>query len=341
MNDRRLQEQLLKMLEDEQKADQTLYSAGPYWKHKTKKIKNQLFKKGMKDFRGLDSGVGTSFTDNVIADIRNEYDVGWREWFAKFFYTYPFNKIFDAEVLAFKSMFKELMFYKNAYFNQSDRVKELLSTYNLENSVSFGCVQKVTINGKEYSCRHLELLNNIDNISKYIDFNKVSSMLEIGGGFGATVQILLQNYKNLKKIFYLDMVPNLIVGTEYLKSLFGDSVIEYKQIQSDQKIRFSNNDELEIICIAPWQIENIDGEIDYFYNSDSFVEMPKAVVENYVKYINRVTNERSRIALVSYDQFDENTTFDPVILNSFFGGELEVTNFGRVDNDRKNILLVK
>jgi putative sugar O-methyltransferase len=345
MGNRLLQEKLLKMLEDERKVDKDFYSAGPYWKHKTKVIANQLFKKGMKGFRGFDSGVGTSFTDNVTADIRNEYDVGWRKWLVKFLHIYPITSIYDAQVLAFKSKFADLMFYKNSYYNQNDRVKELLSTYNLENTVSFGCVEKVTIGNKEYSCIHLDLLNNIDNIAQHIDLNRISSMLEIGGGFGANVQILLQNYKNLKKVFYMDMVPNLIVGTEYLKSLFGESVIEYRQLKSDEKIRFSSNDELEIICITPWQIEKIEGEIDYFYNSHSFVEMPKVVVENYIKHMeDRVMTEHTRIALAShYDDYyltDENT-FDSKELNLFFGGKLKVIPFKKVMNNRNNVLLVK
>ena len=341
MKNRLLQEQLLKLLDDEQKVDNDLYSAGPYWKRKTKKISNQLLKKGMKDFRGFDSGVGTSFTDTFVSDIRNEYDVGWRKWFVKFSHIYPFNLIFDTEVLALKSAFAELTFYKNAYYNQSARAKELISTYNLENTISFGCVQKVTINNKEYSCHHLEALNTHHHIAQHINFNRVSSMLEIGGGFGANVQVLLQNYKNLKKIFYLDIVPNLIVGTEYLKSLFGESVIEYRHLKSGEKIRFSNNDELEIICIAPWQIEEIEGTVDYFHNAHSFVEMPEAVIENYIKHIDgRILTEQSRIALVSYDQFDEET-FDPIKLNASFAGKLKTMSFGRLDNNRKYILLIK
>jgi putative sugar O-methyltransferase len=342
MKDRLLEGRLLKLLEDEGKVNGELYSAGPYWRQKTIKIKNQLLKKGMTGFRGFDSGVGSSFTDNVKSDIRNEYDFGWRKWFVNILYAYPFKKVFDAELLLFKYVFAELMFYKNAYFNQSSRAKELTSTYNLENTVSFGCVQKVTINNKEYSCHHLELLNTHHHIAQHINFNEVSSMLEIGGGFGANVQILLQNYRNLKKVFYLDMAPNLIIGTEYLKSLFGESVIDYRQLKSSERIQFSKNDELEIICIAPWQIEKIEGKVDYFHNAHSFVEMPKVVVENYVNQIeSRILTEHSRIALVSYDQFDESTTFAPIELNSYFGGKLKIMEFGLLSNNRKNTLLIK
>ena len=60
------------LLEDEKKNDKSLYSPGPYWNYKTKKILYWLKKKGLTDFRGLNSGIGTSYTDNIVFDIRNE-----------------------------------------------------------------------------------------------------------------------------------------------------------------------------------------------------------------------------------------------------------------------------
>ena len=32
----------------------------------------EIKKKGLKDFRGISSGIGTSFADNLVVDIRNE-----------------------------------------------------------------------------------------------------------------------------------------------------------------------------------------------------------------------------------------------------------------------------
>ena len=61
------------LLLDEKKIDKLLYSAGPYWRYKTKKIIYWLKKKGLKDFRGSDSGVGTSYTDNIVKDGSNEF----------------------------------------------------------------------------------------------------------------------------------------------------------------------------------------------------------------------------------------------------------------------------
>ena len=35
-------------------------------------------KKGLNDFRGLTAGIGTSFADNLVLDIRNEFNIKGR-----------------------------------------------------------------------------------------------------------------------------------------------------------------------------------------------------------------------------------------------------------------------
>mgnify|MGYP001327347509 CR=1 FL=1 len=57
---------------DEKKNNQDLYSSGPYWKKKSKKIFRQIKKYGLDNFRGLHNGIGTSYTDSLVYDIRNE-----------------------------------------------------------------------------------------------------------------------------------------------------------------------------------------------------------------------------------------------------------------------------
>ena len=70
-------------------------------------------------------------------------------------------------------------------------VKELLKNYSFINTTEFGCIQKFSYEGKEYSCRYLEMANRIDNIKKLIDFSKIKTYFEIGGGFGANIHFLL------------------------------------------------------------------------------------------------------------------------------------------------------
>ncbi len=97
------------MINDEKKCDKKLYSAGPYWSYKTKKILHWLNKKGIKNFRGLHSGVGTSYTDNLVFDFRNE--LGFKGRIASQFTYLPIiKKIIDW-------YFKDSLIQSNVTFN--------------------------------------------------------------------------------------------------------------------------------------------------------------------------------------------------------------------------------
>ena len=65
----------LNLIDDEKKINQKLYSSGPYWKHKNKRTIYQIKKNKIYNFRGINSGVGTSFSDNIVYDIRNEFNL--------------------------------------------------------------------------------------------------------------------------------------------------------------------------------------------------------------------------------------------------------------------------
>ena len=183
------------------------------------------------------------------------------------------------------------------------------------------------------------MANRIENLSSKFDFSKIQSFFEIGGGFGANIHFLLTNFPNIKKIIYLDLVPNIFVGTEYLRRFYNESVKDYLVTKKLSKIEFENNDKLEIICIPPWEIEKLDIKIDHFHNAASFVEMPKKVIENYCKFIKKF--EAKEISLISYDKFDKNTTINPESLNFFFDNKLKVMWHSRAVESlkRKDIYL--
>jgi len=314
------QKLFIKLIEDEKKINQTLYSAGPYWKHKSKRTIYQIKKKGIENFRGMDSGVGTSFSDNIVYDIRNEYNLKGR--IVSSFLSLPFlNSVFKSQLKITKSLIEKSINYQQMIFSNSEKVKQLINKYNIKNSTEFGCVQKFKFNSNYYSTHYLEIANRVDNFSNFLNFKQFNSYFEIGGGFGSNIHFLLQNFKNIKKIIYVDIVPNLYVGTLYLKHFFKHHVIDYLKTKKMKKIRFSNNTDLEIICIPPWEIEKLDCEIDHFHNSASFVEMPKNVILNYVTYIKKFNTKT--ISLLSYEKYDSKTTFNPLNLINFFDKKLD------------------
>ena len=314
---------LLKTLvDDEKKINKNLYSSGPYWEYKNKKTMTEINKKGLNEFRGLSSGIGTSFTDNIAYDIRNEQNFKGRI-ISKIFSLPLISKIYKSQLNITKNYIDLYLENLAAVYKNNDEVKKLIEKFKFNNTTEFGCVRKFKYLNKEYSIHYLKMADRVNKIAGIFDFNEIRSYFEIGGGFGANIHFLITNYPNIKKIIYLDAVPNIYVGTEYLKFHYKNKVKDYLATKKIKEISFEDNDDLEIICLPPWEIEKINVKIDHFHNAASFVEMPKEVVKNYINYIKKFKTKD--ISLISYDNFDLSTTFDPELLSEFFDFKLNIS----------------
>ena len=310
------------LIKDEKKIDRKIYSSGPYWSRKNKRAIIEIKKKGLKDFRGLTTGIGSSFADNVILDFRNELNIKGRI-LGRVFSLPGLNKIFEGQLHITKNHLDSFIQNQAIVFQNNKNIQNLINKYRFENTTDFGCIQLFEYLNKKYSCYYLEMSDRINKLSQSFNFKATKSFFEIGGGFGANIHFLIQNFSNIKKILYLDVVPNIYVGTSYLKRYFGEKVKDYTELKNLNKISFSKNDELEILCIPPWLIERVEAEIDHFHNAASFVEMPKEVIKNYVKFIKKFKTKE--ISLISYDNFDTKTTFNPKELNEFFDNKLRIS----------------
>ena len=310
------------LIKDEKKIDKELYSSGPYWNYKNRRAIVEIKKKGLKDFRGITAGIGTSFADNLVLDIRNEFNMKGRI-VGKIFSLPILNIIFNGQINTTKNYLDSFIKNQAIVYKNSQNVQNLISKFKFKNTTDFGCVQSFEYLNKNYSCHYLNMAYRVNNLSKNFDFKNIKSYFEIGGGFGSNIHFLITNFPNIKKILYLDTVPNIYVGTEYLRHHYKEKVKDYLELRNLNKISFSKNNELEIFCIPPWLIEKVETEIDHFHNSASFVEMPKKVISNYVKFIKNLSTRE--ISLISYGGFDLKTTFNPEELNSFFDDKLSVS----------------
>ena len=111
------------MIKDEKSKNKTLYSAGPYWDYKVKKILYWIKKKGIDDFRGLNSGVGTSYTDNLVLDYRNE--LGFKGRLISKITNLPFiRKIYDGQINYTRSIFKNYIKQNDKNYTENEEVPD-------------------------------------------------------------------------------------------------------------------------------------------------------------------------------------------------------------------------
>lgn len=315
---------LLKSLIRDEKKKSSLYKAGIYWRKKSKFILKEILNKGINNFRGNDNNIGQSFSDNQNINILNDYFGGLRS-IIKFIFEkiFPFKNVFVRQVHLTSSYQKELNLYKSKYYEKDEHSINLVNLYRFNNTISCGCKDISLIKNKIISNHYLIIADTHYNFSKFVDFRKYKSFFEIGGGFGANIHFIIENYSNLKKFIYLDLPANLYIATQYLKMFYNESVKDYLDIKSN-KIVFEDNEKLEIFCIPPWKIEDIDTSIDLFQNSNSFVEMPVSIIKNYAFYIDKILSSNSKIILSNSEKFNSKTKIDPNLIKKFFKAEFNL-----------------
>jgi putative sugar O-methyltransferase len=316
--------ELLDIMLADARSQPSLYQPGPYWEATAQNAVNEIKRCGIQDFRGSTNLVAVSYADTVHVDIRDAYNHGFRRlarWLTR---TYPLSRIFESQLRWTESYAIESIKYAQEILNLKRRTRDLLNKYTVPYSLLGDCQGKAEIDGQEYSILYLDHIEKIDNLASRVNFTAAYSVFEIGPGFGANIHLLLENYKNIKKVLYLDIPPNLYVGTQYLKAFYGAAVSDYRALRQRDPIKFSENDDLEILCIAPWQIERFEGAVDVFTNSCSFVEMPTGVVKNYVDKFNKFPESiNAAIALIAYDHFDSSTIHPSELPKFFIGREFD------------------
>lgn len=314
-----------------------VYQPGPYWKNATKIATNELKRFGLSNFRGAVSGAATSYSDLAYVDLRSTYNYGLRSLLMKLYRDiYPFNKLFDSQVRLTKAYFEDCVEFRTQFYRGNERVKQLLSTYSSPiDTTRGGCLSKGEFDGRVVSHQYIHMLDALDNMSKAIDIRSKRSFFEIGGGFGSNTHVLLTYFPNIRKVIYLDIPPNLYVGTQYLKSFYGDSVVDYRQTRTMKEIRFSDNDELEIFCISPDQIEKVQAQVDWFHNAHSFIEMPLSVVQNYSRHVERLlSKDKGSISLLSYLGSDMHGTLNTAELPKCFSRQFELKMVPTLTSDK-------
>ena len=313
---------LNELIKEEKKINRELYSSGPYWNYKNSRAIYEIKKKGLSNFRSTNTGIGNSFADNLVSDIRNELNLKGRI-IGKIFSLPLVNKLFNNQLRITNDYIKDYLINLDIVYKTNKSALALLERFKFENTTNFGCIQKFTYLDKEYSTLYLEMADRINKLSSSFNFKNIKNFFEIGGGFGANIHFLVTNYPNIKKVIYLDAVPNIYVGTEYLKHHFKDKVKDFLHLKDLSEISFSKDNELEILCIPPWLIERLNVEIDHFHNANSFVEMSENIIENYCTFIKKFNTKE--ISLISYDKYNLSTTFEHSLLNKYFENSLEAS----------------
>lgn len=114
-------------------------------------------------------------------------------------------------------------------------------------------------------------------LSRHVDAPP-RSFLEIGGGYGALGEIVMQRDPQARYVD-LDIPPLLTVASYYLSTLFGDEAVQTYDVDApaDEPIDVPRSG-----VLPNYAVERLTGPFEVFVNTFSFQEMEPDVVDHYV-----------------------------------------------------------
>ncbi|MFP5068810.1 putative sugar O-methyltransferase [Pseudonocardia nantongensis] len=144
--------------------------------------------------------------------------------------------------------------------------------------------EQLVFGGRRYSRSSLNYLRGLVMLKRAVPDLEVSTVLEIGGGFGTLGEILVPRNEGLRYID-VDIPPVAAVATHYLQQVLGSSrVLDHAATREQEKISI---DEIEqpATVLCSWQLPKLAGTVDLFANFISFQEMEPEVVANYANLV--------------------------------------------------------
>ncbi len=132
-------------------------------------------------------------------------------------------------------------------------------------------------------------LSRVADFYARVPARDVTAMIEIGPGLGFNSLAHMTINPSLRVIVNVDIVPVLYLSTQFLKSIDGVDVIDYRALRARERIVIEQPSAgVRIYQLAPWLLPRVQGAFDYFFNAFSFQEMEPEVCRNYAVQLLRL-----------------------------------------------------
>lgn len=145
--------------------------------------------------------------------------------------------------------------------------------------------------GGLWSLAHLQNCAIFADAAHYITIPPDGVLAELGAGLGRNIEIAAKLMPHATLLVF-DIPPQLYVSHQYLKAVFGDRVVGYREGLAIDWLRTDARDRIRgrIVIQPSWRLPAWSAvRLDVFWNSASFQEMEPSVVVNYLKLVSTMT----------------------------------------------------
>ncbi|MBD1144430.1 putative sugar O-methyltransferase [Pelagibacterales bacterium SAG-MED37] len=150
--------------------------------------------------------------------------------------------------------------------------------------------------------------------NKISRINQISSICEIGGGFGSFIELFIKNYNC--KVFLIDLPEANLMSTYYLQQSFPKkNFFLFCDYEKKNKLTLEDFEKNDIIILPPNC--NIDKQIkfDLFINTRSMMEMNKSVIKTYFDFIHNYSRNES--LFLNINRYEKKSVGYPIRISEY------------------------
>ncbi len=197
-------------------------------------------------------------------------------------------------------------------------VKEISEDYILKNSPKFN------VGNSQSLIKYKNVLIDFNKLihihwfftieQEILKKEKISSMCEIGGGFGSFSELFIKNHNT--KLISIDLPEANLLSSYYLKETFPEKKIYLYENYKNKKILSKDDfNSFDIFILTPNC--NIDPQIkiDFFVNARSMMEMNFDVIKSYFKFIEKYSHKKSYF--LNINRYEKTSVGEPIRLADY------------------------
>jgi len=294
--------ELLELMIKDRNSVSDLYKATNHWEHHERYFLPELRKLGLHDFRRRKESILSSCGATDLFPSSNLLKIFSRDRDVTLSKKMKLRTMYF--ILRMSLKFKKIqsfVFYLanslsgSSYADLSLLCYEFAKSYGQNNGAepidkleasTVGNPENIfRMNNKIYTISLLNYYIQYAYCCKYVNFDSIESMAEIGSGIGKQIEVIKKLYPHIT-FYVFEIPPQLYVAEQYLSALFPDSVVSYRQTRKMQSIPEDHKG--KIFIFEPSMIAKLTNlHYDLFWNSGSFQEMEPPNVLNYLKFVNQ------------------------------------------------------
>jgi len=146
-----------------------------------------------------------------------------------------------------------------------------------------------TKDGRNYTTSSLYYYLRYAYCCRFTCFDNNPLIVELGSGCGKQVEVIKKLHPGVRFLLF-DIPPQLFVCEQFLKAVFPDQVVSYRETRERAQLGELKPGGIHIL--PNWKFPDIQSiSVDLFWNAASFQEMEPNVVENYLRFVRVAAKE--------------------------------------------------